>query len=298
MSIGRKVGLVLLVTLMAAMAIRATSVGPMVDNVDRFAVAVDSPPDRIEIYRSGLREKPRVLKTGFLLKWVSRDGLWVGGLTFRSVFDRGPLCLYVQNVRTSERLDYCGILREVERFAFTDDFRYLAVLGKPLDQANEQEPKGLFLLDLADSTRGPIYVMRGLDRLYISGVSFTYDGHHLTFARGDELFSYDLRDRNLKSLGRGTEPILAPSGLALCYVDSADRVVVQDMRTGNRKFLGEVGTGSPQWSPDGLRILFLRPYSDDDGNNFELVSIAPTTQKVEVLGQIYSLGGQYWWVAR
>jgi len=265
---------------------------------DRFSVAVDLPPDRIELHRFRLEDSPQSLRVGFILGWVSRDGLWVGGREAGNVFHRRPLCLYVQNVKTAEKRSYCGLIEEARRFAFSDDLQRLAVLGRPHQEAGAQDTMGLFVIDLAHPARGPAFVLRNLENAYISGVSFTHDGNLLTFARENDIFAYDTQSGELRALGSGTQPTMSPSGSHLCFQDSSRRLILREIKSGIVSLIGETIGEAATWSPDGRGILYCRPYKDAEGNNAEVVVYVLATNTTEVLGKIYTLGDQYWWIVR
>jgi len=150
------------------------------------------------------------------------------------------------------------------------------------------------LLDLAEREPRPRYVRRGLNDVFVSGVSFTQDGRHLVFAVKEEIFILDMQDGQSRLIGHGTEPDMSPSGSHLCYADSDYRVVVQDLQTGQRYVIGQGNGTTPSWSPDGQHILFVRPLGFGYA---ELTSFNISTRRTTLLWRIYTLGNQYWWVA-
>jgi Tol biopolymer transport system component len=294
--IRRRSALALFTALLVVLAISIVSDARMENESIRYAIAVSS-QYRIAVYHLGREPEPQWLEVGFGLQWVSRDGFWVGGLRakdYQDLINFTPRTLYVQNLQTGEKRTYAAVAREVERFAFTDDLRYLAVLGVPHDLENPQEPTSLFLFDMAEPQPQRRYVRRGLNDVFVSGVSFTQDGRHLVFAVQEEIFVFDMRSGQSRWIAHGTEPDMSPSGSHLSYADSDYRVVVQDLQTGQRYVIGQGNGTTPSWSPDGQHILFVRPLGFGYA---ELTSFNISTRRTTLLRRIYTLGNQYWWVA-
>jgi hypothetical protein len=166
--IRRRSALALFTALLVVLAISIVSDARMENESIRYAIAVSS-QYRIAVYHLGREPEPQWLEVGFGLQWVSRDGFWVGGLRakdYQDLINFTPRTLYVQNLQTGEKRTYAAVAREVERFAFTDDLRYLAVLGVPHDLENPQEPTSLFLFDMAEPQPQRRYVRRGAERCF------------------------------------------------------------------------------------------------------------------------------------